>query len=101
MSERGIADGPLLLRPDMASGADLPEHLKGSRGAIFHLLRVGRAQKEMARRPAVSAVPPRPKPRPSHERMTTPASAARTLPSQGFFMEDQFEFLSTEARLKV
>ncbi len=103
MTETANADGPLLLRPDMKSSTDLPEHLKGSRSAIFHLLRVRRAQQEMTRRPAVSSAPPapaRPKPRISRDQGTASDSARNPL-WQGFFVEDQFEFLAAETRLKA
>ena len=97
MNSPTTAEDRLVVRPTLPSDAELPENLRGSREAIFYLLR---------RDPGPNGpVRPRPATLPAaiHTRAAcapkqAPVSSVRSTGWQGFIQEDQFEFLSMETR---
>ncbi|MEO0864426.1 MAG: hypothetical protein AAFY39_07530 [Pseudomonadota bacterium] len=82
-------EGHISLSP--VAGVVVPAHLKGTRAALFFLLRAAQkpawAKKPLAARPAVSSR--------VHQKATAKADEALLL--QKYFGEDQFEFHSNAA----
>jgi len=97
MNSPTTAEGRLVLHPALPSDAVLPEHLRGSREAIFHLLRRDPGPNGPVR-PRPATLPAAILTRPACAPKQAPASSVRNAGWQGFLQEDQFEFLSMETR---
>ncbi len=87
---RATAKSTIQPCPSPVVSAEVPTHLRGSRAALFHLLRQPHAVQN-----------PKP-PAPPQARPAAVKQIARPSPNnielRAFIQEDQFEFLSVEAR---
>lgn len=100
MNRPTTAERDLLAFSALPSDAVLPAHLRGSREAIFHLLRQASAPNEPPRARS-DVLPGTIQPHSTIVRKQTLDSPARSTGLQGYLQEDQFEFLSADARGSV